>query len=404
MTTTLQSASMQLRNCGAQDHILYDNPESSLFATCNKRITPYAVSNQSIIFTEPFDFGRTVTASFPSTADLLNKLYFYVKLPKLPLAPGSTYTSWTQTVGFAMVEWVELLFGNVRIAMCTSESMEIESYQSTGADHVLAMNKMIGRMTQISSLGQTQLEDVYIPIPFHFTKGLETSLPLFMLDKQRVSIRMKVRPFHELVTYDGPVMPPLMKPINGYLLADFVLMSPDEKRLWLSKPYALEFEQWQTHVVVDLPENGQYARIPLTFSNCVKEISWVLREHASQENNDWFNYACRDGQPGAELMRSASIVFDGKERFPKMPESYYRLINPRSFRTTAGDRNIYMVSFADRPELTQNTGTANLSRFDDVQLHMELIPRNPPLTVIALAKSYNTLIIENGIASLRFSV
>ncbi len=406
MTSTLQSASIQLRNRGVQDQSLYDNPESSLFADSVKRITPYAVSNQSVIFNEPFDFGRTLTATIPNTADLVNKMYFYVKLPGLAVAPGSSYTNWTQSVGFAMIETIELLFGNVRVDMRTGESMEIDSYQSTSVDHVLALNQMIGKVTQVSSLTLDSTDgDIFVPIPFHFTKELDSSLPLFMMDKQKVSIRIKIRPFGQLVTYDGPQAPLPVKPTNGYLLADFVLLSADEKRRMLSSPYEYMFEQWQTQVVVDLAGNAQFVKIPLPYVNCVKEITWVLREQASVENNDWFNYACRSGlQPGEELMQSASINCDGKDRFPNMPESYYRLLNPRSFRTTAGDRNIYMVSFADKPELLQNTGTANLSRYDKIQLHMQLIPNNPPMTLIAIAKSYNTLTIENGVASLAFSV
>lgn len=405
MSSTLQSASIQLRNRGVQDQELYDDPESSLFADSSKRITPFAVTTQSVIFHEPFDFGRTVTATFPNSADLLTDLYLYVNLPTLVVAPGSTYTNWTQSAGFALIESVELLFGNVRVDIRTSETMEIDSYQRTGSSHALAIDKMVGRMSQVSSLtGDTGLSDLYVRIPFHFTEGIDSSIPLFMLDKQRVSIKMKTRPFSALVTYDGPTAPEPIKAVNAFLLADFSLMHHDEKRLWLSRPYKHNFVQWQTQVVTYLPANCPFAKVPLPYANCVKEITWVLREQASEDNNDWFNYASRSGDPGDELMRSASITFDGRDRFAKMPESYYRLVTPCTFRTTAGDRNIYMVSFADKPELSQNTGTANMSRFDDVQLHMDIVANNPPITLIAVAKSYNTLVIENGVASVRFSV
>lgn len=405
-TTTLQSTSIQLSTNGAQDHALYDAPDASLFSDATRRITPYAVSNQSVVFTEPFDFGRTITATLATNADMLTQLIFYVRLPRLAVAPGSTYTNWTQSVGYAAIEWIELLFGNVRVDMRTGEAMEMDNYQSTSADKALAVNKMVGRMTQISTLGSTtssDVEEVYVPIPFHFTRGLDSALPVFMLDKQRVSVRLKIRPFDELVTYDGPVPPTPIRPVEAFMLADYALLTAEEKRTWLSRPYEHSFEQWQT-VTTDLQANCSFAKVPLSFVNCVKEITWVLREVASADNNDWFNYALRAGQPGEELMSNARVTFDGRDRFPKMPESYYRLVNPQMFRTTAGDRNIYMVSFASKPELRQNTGTANLSRFDDVQLHMDLVANNPPCTLIVIAKSYNTLMIANGVASLKFSV
>ena len=407
MTTTLQTASMQLRKCGQQDNMLYDkHAGSSLFAEATTKITPHAISNQSVIFNEPFDFGKTVTATFPTTADLLHTLYFYIELPTLALAPGSTFTNWTQSVGYALIESIELLMGNVRVDIRTSEAMEIESYLGTSLDHSLGLNKMVGRMSQITSLQNPalSLNTLYVPIPFDFTKSLASSLPLFLLSKQRVSIRMKIRAFDELVIYDGPTPPPAVSPANAYLLADFVLMSPDEKALWRARPYEHIFEQWQTQVSEDLPADCPHAKVSLRYSNCVKEIVWVLRELESAENNDWFNYAWRDGSTGGELMDSASILFDGKERFATMPESYYRLVNPRLYRTTAGDRNIYMVSFADKPELLQNTGTANFSRYDDIQLHLNLVQNCPSVTVIALAKSYNTLIIEDGVGRVKFNV
>ena len=408
MESTLQSASIQLTKVGTQDQALYANPEASLFANSFKRITPFAVAPSSIIFAEAFEFGKVLTVDIPFHGDMLNELRVYVRLPALPIAPGSTFTSWTQTSGIAMIEWCEFLAGNVRIDRRMSEFVEIEDTLTTPSNHVVANDKMVGRMTQTSSLTNpsfnTDFQEYYIALPFYFTKSLEASLPLFLIDKSKISLRMKIRPFLDLVTYDGPVPPIACKPDNGFLLANYILLDKDEKAQWKSRPYEFTFEQWQDQCCLDVAPNCTSVKMDLSFINCVKDIVWVLRETASVENNDWFNYASRSDATGSELMTAAALIFEGKYRFAKMPESYYRLVTTTQHRTFAGDRNIYTISFANKPELAQNTGTADFSRYDNIQLQIDLIPNCPSLTIFAFAKSYNKIIISNGILRTQYIV
>ena len=97
-------------------------------------------------------------------------------------------------------------------------------------------------------------------------------------------------------------------------------------------------------------------------------------ETESEDNNDYFNYGRRDIQQlGGEMVTRIGLALDGKTRLEKLPESFYRLITPQRNHTTAGNRNIYVISFAENPEINQPTGTINFSGYDSVELLLDFI-------------------------------
>jgi hypothetical protein len=406
MTGTLQVAALQLRNVGPQDASLYDDPEASLFSSApSKRITPFSINTVPIIFNEPLDFGKTLTATAPLCGDMLSEVSVYFRLPVLRAPAGSTYACWTMSVGFALIEWVECSIGTRVFDRKTGLFMEIMDSLATPKSKAAGHDMMVGRFDSPAYLPPNAQNptELYVKLPFWFCRDLASALPLFLMDKQRVSFRMKIRCFDELVLYDGPEPPDRPRLTDAFLLANYALVSQREKQCMRSQPYERVFEQWQAHVSQSIPAGVASAKIPLEFLNCVKEIVWVFVERASEENNDWFNYSLREAPfPGAELMRCASVLFDGKERFTKLPESHYRAQIPEGHHTVNGDRNIYVLSFAAKPELEQPTGTANLSRFDEIDLFAEMVRDCPACTAYALAVSYNTLVIEDGVARTRF--
>ena len=405
MTSAVLASALQIKAKGGLDQYISKQPEASIFKYNYKRITDFAVRPEILQFNERVDFGKLLTVDIPFVGDLVHKMNLYFKLPLLLPAEGSSYAGWTNTIGYAMIEYVEVLIGNMVIDRHTGLFMEVMDYLSTPIDITQSKGKMVGRYDTTKVLPQNALgpQDIYVPLQFWFTKKAAAALPLLCLTHHTVQLRVKLREFEECVTYDGPIAPTQMSIMQSGLIADYILLDAQDKSEYTKGEISYIIEQWQS-VMHDVRPNASTQSFDLDFRFAVKEIIWVLVDQQSLKNNDYFNYGSRNlSKLGSELFTHASILFDGKERCSKMPESYFRLVQPSQYHTRAGDRNIYVYSFSVSPELNQPSGTANFSRFDRTNLVLEFVDNVPASRLYTMAVSYNRLIIANGMAQVEFA-
>jgi hypothetical protein len=86
---------------GQQDVYIIGNPQFSYFKSVYKRHTNFAIEPIKQIFTESPDFGKRVTCIIDKKADLLSDILLEIELPAL-----TTYVSWTNGIGYYMIDWV----------------------------------------------------------------------------------------------------------------------------------------------------------------------------------------------------------------------------------------------------------------------------------------------------------
>ena len=99
-------------------------------------------------------------------------------------------------------------------------------------------------------------------------------------------------------------------------------------------------------------------------------------------------------------------MLNGHDRFTERPESYFRLVQPYQCHTRVPAKNMYMYSFALRPEEHQPSGTCNFSRIDNATLHLSFADGATKIAdskVKVYAHSYNVLRIMSGMGGLAFS-
>jgi hypothetical protein len=354
-----------------------------------------------VVFSETIGFGKTMNADLPITADYIGDVWLVFELPPLP-----TGVCWTMSVGYALIESVQLLAGNIIMQSSNGLAMEIEEYLTTPTEHRQGVNEMVGRYDSPAFLANNAgaAKKIKVKLPFHFCKGsLRRSLPIFLLDRQRMSIRVKLAKFASVVLHESINPPEEIPLVDVSLLVEHHFVTDFMKASVRSQPYVRFVDQVQSHVYQRIPANSSTARVELDVMNSVKQLVWVVRESASEENNDWFNFSARDAyMDGMELMVAASLVFNGAERVPTLDESYFRLQTTERHRTVCGDRNIYVISFADRPEDPTNTGSVNLDKIENAFLHLTLRKGNPACSVYVFATSINIFHIENGVGRFRF--
>lgn len=409
MASTSEATQNQLKTVGPADEYISGNPTSSLFQYEYQRAPNHATHTANLHSIDTFDFGKTVTIDIPPEhGHLLHKMSVYVKLPPLPIAPGSTYTGWTNAVGYALIEQADFVIGSLSVARLTGLWMEVTDYLTQSLDKRVGLDKATGRYDthRVLPIDAKGVKDLHIPLGFWFTKTVAQAYPLFLAYEHGVSVKLKLRRFQDLVTYDGPTPPIEMSIMDSGLIVDYIMLADDDVNNLTAMPKVeYLFEQWYTDTFKEITANTTITQLDLDYRNCLKEVLWVLVETESESNNDYFNYGRRDPLfEGGELFTRAGLMLNNKERFAKLPESYYRMIVPWKYHTASSDRNIYVMSFSQSPEINQPTGIFNLSNYSesDVKLVLDMVPNSPTCKLYTLGITYNVLTIESGKVSIAF--
>ena len=387
---------MQITNTGGLDDYLTKYPETSLFSYNYKQTTPYAKHTTMLSFNEKVDFGRTITVTLPPLGDLVNDISLYFQLPPLSLPTGSRYVGYTQTVGYAMIDYVEVRIGEQTIGRQSGLALEMMDFLTTPPGKARSRGKSVGRYDNANVIPINALtpQSIYVPLQFWFNKKVSASLPMLTLAGQTVKLVVKLKPFADLVSYDGDVAPVPIPISQSGVLVDYYILSESERKTYKEEEQEYLIEEWQ-EMTVEIPMGMTTSRFKIDFNKCVKEFVWALAETAAEFKKDYFKIGRREAAyQGGELLEFISLTFDGKERMEKLPESYYRMVLPEKYHSFAGDRNIYTLSFSEFPELNQPSGTANFSRYDNVELVLDFIDSVPQCRLHVLGVSYNRLTLS----------
>ena len=378
MSSTITNASNQVVNVGPIGKYLFGNKnaESSLFQVRETLITEYARNTATVLFDEAVGFDKSLTASIPRLGDLLGEMYIEISLPAL----RGTGVSWTNAVGFAMVEEVEFVIGGTVFSRIGREFMEILDYLGGRG---LGVGSVAGRYDSVNLFqrnGNDEAATLLIKLPFWFCLALGQCLPIYRMQFQDIQVRIKTASFSHCIVNNEPVSTAIPVPkIDIRLIVDFYILNVPEKMEAIAADYTQTFEQFQsiTYLVPDSTHSGRYT---LPFTSAIKVLYIVFREIDSETNNDWFNNKPRGLRN--DFIKSISLSFNGKPRFEEYKEVFLRRRN--------SCRNIYTISFSANPDTNQSTGSANFNMLENVQLEVNYVPSVPNCRIFVFAKSYNT--------------
>ena len=388
---------MQLVAYGAQDVYLTSDPQITFFKAIYRRHTNFSVESIAQVFNGTAGFGRKATVTVSRNGDLITNAYLEVDLPAL-----KTGWKWVDNVGHRLIEEVELEIGGQRIDRHYSEWLDIWSELTMSEEKKTMFDKgMVRRNIARSGTNATTEETtgptVYVPLQFFFNRNQGLALPLIALQYHEVKINFTFRPLSELcwggtgtVTDGTPSMS---------LYMDYVYLDTDERKRFATSTHELLIEQLQFTGDETAAKNGSYR---LNFNHPVKELVWVVhhpRSTGATDDGNPFNYGA------VEAVTDANLQLNGHDRFDKRKGSYFRLVQPYQHHTRIPDKNIYVYSFAVKPEEHQPSGTCNFSRIDNATLKLTI----PASAVTAGAKvkifatSVNVLRIMSGMGGLAYS-
>ena len=227
---------IQLTTKGVQDIYFTEEPDYSHFVQLFKRHTNYTTHFVKLDVDGEPQFGKTVRLTIPKDqGDLIKTISLDVELNSIPGA-SVTRTGYIESIGHAMIEYIDMYIGDEKIQHITSDYLQIYSEQVYTQSKQKALEKLIGKYPNRTSdvpvasgviLGHlgpaTTSRKLFIDIPFYFYQHPELAVPLCAMCYQEVTIEIKFRELEECVVKTDP-------PIDGSIqttIADYELKSTE---------------------------------------------------------------------------------------------------------------------------------------------------------------------------------
>ena len=441
---------VQLETSGPQDAFFTDDPEYTYFIKNFQKHTNFAPFFVDLDVEGEVEFGNTIRCTIPQNqGDLLKTVSMKVELSSIQqnLVAGLEGIGYVESIGHAMIEYVEILIGGQVIQRIPSDFLAIysDNYVTQTKQHNL--EKLIGKPplefsgTQVSTvqiagyLGLATSDTKYfVDIPFYFYNNPELAVPLCAITGQEIEIVIKLRDLKDCVWgYDAT------DPANNnsiFYLGDFVQtkglikslklttemvsLDEEEKQMLLSKKIDYIITQVQESKSI-IPQDSNANSIvdvkhKLKFKNPIKELFFIIQRlrkvvggHFVTNFDYDSNYQLYNGEyVNYEHLQNLEIQLDDSVILDKVTGN---VINLRAIQSgihhsrTQLFRRYYSYSFALEPERWYPTGQRNFSLIKEQDIKLKILPDNlakRELRVLGL--SYNILRVENGIAKTLFNL
>ena len=399
---------IQLVAVGVQDIYLIGNPQITFFKTVYKKYTNFAMeSMQQAIEGRP-DFGQQIEIPIQRKGDLIKDIIIEVLLPILP----SGYF-WTNGIGNVLIKQADLEIGGQLIDRHYSEWLDIWHQLTTSEGKIGSYNAMCGYYNAISSLRDNAKSNLRLNIPmcFWFNKNYSSILPLIALQFHEVILKIKLRDFHSCYRNESitTLLSSTSYPIlNMKVWVDYIHLDMEERRKFAETDHELLIHQLQFNGSEYIARTINNGTIKLSLNHPVKELFWIhINNEYEQQNiktgNQYLDYSIPNS---IETFSEAVLQLNGIDRFEKRISEYFRLVQSYQYHSRYTYKQIYSYSFSLNPENEQPMGSCNMSKFANINLHLDYTTINHSTTDMNLkvyALNYNVLRIMNGMAGLVFS-
>lgn len=426
---------VQLATRGTQDVFFTDNPEYTYFIKNFKKHTNFAKYTVDHDVVGEVEFGGTLRCTIPqNVGDLLKNVRFRVQLDAIPV----TSVGYTESIGHAMIEYVELFIGSTLVQRIPRDYLQIHSELHVTQTKQINLDQLVGKpseelsgtaVSNVAILGHlgpaTSARTFLIDVPFYFYNTPALAIPLCALQGQECELVVKLAPQAQCL-YDMVNLTPHQGEQGG-LIKDFKVVTElvyleDIERIRLQeipRDYIITQIQSDTVHVPGTTEPFQDIKHKCAFINPVKELYFVFQSqsptyspfdydhHLIDVNGLYTNY---------EHLKYAELTLDNEVFLNDITGNVIHLRAVQSgihHSRTQLFRRFYSYSFALEPERWYPTGQKNFSLVNEQLLRMRLNGQTYELTedfeevifdreLRVYALSYNILRIENGTARLLF--
>jgi hypothetical protein len=195
-----------------------------------------------------------------------------------------------------------------------------------------------------------------------------------------------------------------------HLDVEYVYLDVDERARLLQTAHQQLIEQVQIGSSKLLQSNN--TAVKLSLNHPCKALFWIVQLKGSANLNDRFNYTTspyrdRSGALiGKNLVVEAELVLNGQSRTGTKGGGYFNWLQPYLYYAASPSEGINAYAMGILPMKWMPSGSANMSKIDDIELRLKIDPRvniaqTGTLQVYAL--SYNVLRSINGLGGVLFS-
>ena len=438
---------VQLETSGPQDIFFTDDPEYTYFVKNFQKHANFASFTRDLDVDGEIEFDNTIRCTIPQDqGDLLKTVSFKVSLNAIDQSlktqvhdTDAKGIGYNESIGHAMIEYVELYIGGQLIQRIPRDFLQIYSENYVTQTKQNCLKELIGKPPLELSGTQVYSEDIlhylgfatyetnyFVDIPFYFYNNPELAIPICAIDKQEVEIIIKLSKVEDCINclteidgIDYPVYTGLSpsKLIKSFKVTTEMMSITDiEKNKIKNTPTDYIITQIQENKFT-IPTSSKLDKYRLNFKNPIKELFFIIQVENTGVVNEKFysafdydtfyiNNADDNTYVNYEHLKSLKMSLDNLEI---LNEKTGNIINLRAVQSgihhsrTQLFRRYYSYSFALEPERWYPTGQVNFSMIKDQIITLNTNhhnSRNRELRV--LAHSYNILRVENGTAKTLF--
>lgn len=308
-----------LQALGPQDAYLTSDPTNTLLTGSYPLSTKFAVEAKKQDSTGDFGFGRTVEVQLKKHSDLCNEVWLDIDLPLLQ--PGFSYVN---GIAYALLESVELRFGNVQFDIEYGRTLyekalfargnAVEAFHNTMANErglfraaetnantireYADIQVQTGRFSHLPAVGSTtQCRRLNLPLSFWFNKDVSQSLPTAALSGQNARLIFKFRKLSDVVTVLDPRANTSVPSLEGSMVAagctmtaacwaHFVTLTDEERKAVAATQHEYLVTEMERMATVDFSTGSNLFqaldKIDLRGSNPTRSIFWHLQHAANR--------------------------------------------------------------------------------------------------------------------------
>lgn len=306
---------------------------------------------------------------------------------------------------------------------------------------------------------------VYVPLRFWFNENYGSAFPLIAVQyDSEPTVVLTLRPLLELYTIIDTITGFRVKPNPttnptqniGYYLSygsttpangldiipnmdiNYIFLDRDERKRFALAEHEYLIKQIQLVMDQFIPGtlNNNTGTLELKIQHPVSSLYWVLRRSDYEEANQWFNYTnwpiqskppyfntssynpfgidvpiTTDNYTAItekNLVQSGTLLLNGVNRFDNKTWEFFNLTNNYQHQQRIPDDGIYSYSFSvENDNKYQPSGTCNMSRFNKIQLQLELLQSLPNTNytyrIYVFAVNYNIFRMLGGLGDIEFS-
>ncbi len=340
------------------------NPSVNQFVKVLQKTTRWAAQWRRVEFDGSPEFGQKVSITLPRIAELVNGVMLVVTMPDILTpqlhaqaaaeAAGKAFLGprfgWTNSLGHALIQTVELQIGGAIVETLDGRLLEILDELYEPVETLKAKNAMIARAAKgfSSTTWASTNQTVYIPLPFWFSKPgvLSHALPIDALASDKVQIHVTFRPVTQLYYTDarwdsrtpgyggqaegsmlgllgspfwcanptaptrvysmsaatpttgisgeilpgGYTMPTVFRMAQAHVMVEYISVEEPEAIALRSAELTYRVEQHNT-LPVQATQGAKEIRLSLPLTNPTKEILWVFQRPEAEAYNAWFLFS-----------------------------------------------------------------------------------------------------------------